>query len=170
MVASQGDNNSLLICCGKVFHIFSSQLWTQFFDDMLNPKTEEKQYLPSLLKWRTRLLALFDEVFSLFTVFNWMVIFWFIAEWRVENRADKGQRNYRHEVHGEMAKMLLINHSVVETEFSSPHLPWNEIECAHVMIMVLGHMSGLLDQASSVFLYLSTPSKIFISQWSETLY
>jgi len=37
------------------------KLWTQFFDDMLNPKTEEKQYLPSLLKWRTRLLSLFDE-------------------------------------------------------------------------------------------------------------
>jgi len=37
------------------------KLWTQFFDDMLNPKTEEKQYLPSLLKWRKRLLGLFDE-------------------------------------------------------------------------------------------------------------
>ena len=40
----------------------SLQLWTQFFDDMLNPKTEEKPFLPSLLKWRARLLALFDEV------------------------------------------------------------------------------------------------------------
>ena len=42
--------------------VFSLQLWTQFFDDMLNPKTEEKPFLPSLLKWRARLLALFDEV------------------------------------------------------------------------------------------------------------
>jgi len=37
------------------------KLWTQFFDDMLNPKTEEKQCLPSLLMWRRRLLKLFEE-------------------------------------------------------------------------------------------------------------
>ena len=37
------------------------------------------------------------------------------------------------------------------------------IECARVMVL-LGHMSGLLDQALSVFLCLSTPSKIFISR------
>jgi len=37
------------------------KLWTQFFDDMLNPKTEEKPHLPSLLKWRVRLLNLFKE-------------------------------------------------------------------------------------------------------------
>jgi len=37
------------------------KLWTQFFDDMLNPKTEEKKFLPSLLNWRTRLLKLFEE-------------------------------------------------------------------------------------------------------------
>ena len=47
----------------------SLQLWTQFFDDMLNPKTEEKPFLPSLLKWRARLLALFDEVFFPFSPF-----------------------------------------------------------------------------------------------------
>lgn len=38
------------------------QMWTQFFDDMLNPKTEDRQYLPNLLQWRKRLLNLFEEV------------------------------------------------------------------------------------------------------------
>eukprot|EP00092_Neocalanus_flemingeri_P012175 GFUD01013128.1.p1 GENE.GFUD01013128.1~~GFUD01013128.1.p1 ORF type:complete len:557 (-),score=130.19 GFUD01013128.1:1382-3013(-) len=37
------------------------KMWTQFFDDMLNPKGEEKECLPSLLKWRQRLLNLFTE-------------------------------------------------------------------------------------------------------------
>ena len=37
-------------------------MWTQFFDDMLNPKTEDRQYLPNLLQWRKRLLNLFEEV------------------------------------------------------------------------------------------------------------
>ena len=34
--------------------------WEQFFDDMLNPKDEDKECLPSLLKWRERFLALFE--------------------------------------------------------------------------------------------------------------
>jgi len=37
------------------------KMWTQFFDDMLNPKTEDRQYLPNLLQWRKRLLNLFEE-------------------------------------------------------------------------------------------------------------
>jgi len=37
------------------------KMWNQFFDDMLNPKGEEKECLPSLLKWRQRLLNLFTE-------------------------------------------------------------------------------------------------------------
>ena len=40
----------------------SLQMWNQFFDDMLNPKGEEKECLPSLLKWRQRLLNVFNEV------------------------------------------------------------------------------------------------------------
>lgn len=36
------------------------KLWEQFFDDMLNPKGEEKDCLPSLLVWRQRLLDLFE--------------------------------------------------------------------------------------------------------------
>jgi len=37
------------------------KMWAEFFDDMLNPKGEEKECLPSLLKWRQRLLNLFTE-------------------------------------------------------------------------------------------------------------
>jgi len=37
------------------------KVWTRFFDDMLNPKGDEKEYLPSLLEWRKRLLDLFEE-------------------------------------------------------------------------------------------------------------
>ena len=36
------------------------KLWEQFFDDMLNPKGEEKDCLPSLLAWRERFLELFQ--------------------------------------------------------------------------------------------------------------
>jgi len=36
------------------------KLWEQFFDDMLNPKDEGKECLPSLLKWRERFLELFQ--------------------------------------------------------------------------------------------------------------
>jgi len=37
------------------------KMWNQFFDDMLNPKGEEKECLPSLLKWRQRLLNTITE-------------------------------------------------------------------------------------------------------------
>ena len=36
------------------------KLWEQFFDDMLNPKGEEKECLPSLLEWRKKFLLLFE--------------------------------------------------------------------------------------------------------------
>jgi len=36
------------------------KLWERFFDDMLNPKGEEKDCLPSLLLWRERFLQLFE--------------------------------------------------------------------------------------------------------------
>ena len=44
--------NYLLLC----------QMWNEFFDDMLNPKGEEKSRLPSLLKWREKFTKLFDQV------------------------------------------------------------------------------------------------------------
>ena len=37
-------------------------MWNEFFDDMLNPKGEEKSRLPSLLKWREKFTKLFDQV------------------------------------------------------------------------------------------------------------
>ena len=138
--------------------IFLSQLWTQFFDDMLNPKTEEKQFLPSLLKWRARLLGLFDEV-AINDSFNfWQQ--WFLAERGTENWSDQSQRDNRHEVHGEVAKMLPVKqHYQGGQSFSlPPHLPSNEWVCP----CDDSHIDGLLG--SSVFLSLSTLSKIFISR------
>lgn len=38
-----------------------NQVWNEFFDDFLNPKSEEKDKLPSLLRWRKRLLDLFES-------------------------------------------------------------------------------------------------------------
>lgn len=37
-------------------------MWNEFFDDMLNPKGEEKSFLPSLLKWREKFMRLFHQV------------------------------------------------------------------------------------------------------------
>ena len=37
-------------------------MWNEFFDDMLNPKGEEKSCLPSLLKWREKFMTLFHQV------------------------------------------------------------------------------------------------------------
>ena len=37
------------------------KIWEKFFDDMLNPREQGKDCLPSLLEWRERLLALFNE-------------------------------------------------------------------------------------------------------------
>ena len=37
-------------------------MWNEFFDDMLNPKGEEKSRLPSLLKWREKFMKLFNQV------------------------------------------------------------------------------------------------------------
>ena len=37
-------------------------MWNEFFDDMLNPKGEEKSRLPSLMKWREKFTKLFDQV------------------------------------------------------------------------------------------------------------
>ena len=36
------------------------KLWEQFFDDMLNPRDEEKECLPSLYQWRLKFLELFQ--------------------------------------------------------------------------------------------------------------
>ena len=41
---------------------FGKQMWNEFFDDMLNPKGEEKSRLPSLLKWREKFINLFNQV------------------------------------------------------------------------------------------------------------
>ena len=38
---------------------WQTKMWLQFFDDMLNPK-REKEKLPSLLKWREKLMDLFS--------------------------------------------------------------------------------------------------------------
>ena len=125
---------------------------------MLNPKTEEKQFLPSLLKWRARLLGLFDEV-AINDSFNfWQQ--WFLAERGTENWSDQSQRDNRHEVHGEVAKMLPVKqHYQGGQSFSlPPHLPSNEWVCP----CDDSHIDGLLG--SSVFLSLSTLSKIFISR------
>jgi hypothetical protein len=35
--------------------------WEKFFDDMLNPKDEGKDCLPSLLQWREKFMALFEN-------------------------------------------------------------------------------------------------------------
>jgi hypothetical protein len=35
--------------------------WEKFFDDMLNPKDEGKDCLPSLLQWREKFMALFED-------------------------------------------------------------------------------------------------------------
>merc|ERR1712241_294961 len=37
------------------------KMWNEFFDDMLNPKGEEKSRLPSLLKWREKFMKLFNQ-------------------------------------------------------------------------------------------------------------
>lgn len=60
--------------------------------------------------------------------------------------------------------MLLINHSLSGQLVSYHFLPSNEIECAPVM--GLCYKGSWLDEALSVFLCLSTPSKIFIS-WCD---
>ena len=44
---------------------FLCQMWNEFFDDMLNPKGEEKSCLPSLLKWREKFMRLFHQVGNL---------------------------------------------------------------------------------------------------------
>ena len=41
---------------------FLLQMWNEFFDDMLNPKGEEKSRLPSLMKWREKFTKSFDQV------------------------------------------------------------------------------------------------------------
>ena len=97
---------------------------------------------------------------------HWCVKLWFFAEWRVENWADKGQRNYRHEVHGEMAKMLLISYWHWRL-FSLPNLP--SMKCAHVMAIVLGHLGGLVGSSSLGFSVFVNPFKdLYFSVWSET--
>jgi len=37
------------------------KMWNEFFDDMLNPKGEEKKCLPSLMKWREKFTKLLDQ-------------------------------------------------------------------------------------------------------------
>jgi len=45
---------------GQLRRWWQVKVWNEFFDDFLNPKSEEKDRLPSLLRWRQRLLGLFE--------------------------------------------------------------------------------------------------------------
>ena len=38
--------------------------WAKFFDEMLNPRGDDKECLPSLLEWRNRFLDLFWLIFD----------------------------------------------------------------------------------------------------------
>ena len=46
---------------GQMRRWWQVKIWTQFFDDFLNPKSDEKDKLPSLLHWRRTLMQLFDQ-------------------------------------------------------------------------------------------------------------
>ena len=59
-------------------------MWNEFFDDMLNPKGEEKSRLPSLLKWREKFINLFDQVSILLYSIS-LTIFIFILFFSLTN-------------------------------------------------------------------------------------
>ena len=46
---------------GQLRRWWQVKMWNEFFDDFLNPKSEEKDKLPSLLQWRERLLGQFEQ-------------------------------------------------------------------------------------------------------------
>jgi len=46
---------------GQLRRWWQVKMWNEFFDDFLNPKSEEKEKLPSLMQWRERLLGQFEQ-------------------------------------------------------------------------------------------------------------
>ena len=81
------------------------QLWTEFFDCMLNPRSEEREFLPCLLTWRRRLLATLDQVrpTGCPTEFSLHVAERGAADW-----ACQGQGDDRDEVSGKVEKICNV--------------------------------------------------------------
>lgn len=55
-----GTSKNRWVVKGSFKRWWQVKLWEKFFDDMLNPKGEEKDCLPDLLEWRDRFLKLFE--------------------------------------------------------------------------------------------------------------
>lgn len=94
-------------------HNFQSklQLWTEFFDCMLNPRSEEREFLPCLLTWRRKLLATLDQVRptgrppGCATEFSLRV-----AERGAADRPGQGQGDDRDEISGKVEKICNVTH------------------------------------------------------------
>jgi len=56
-----GTVKSKWVVKGQFKRWWQVKVWTQFFDEMLNPKDDGREFLPSLLKWRKRFMNLFDQ-------------------------------------------------------------------------------------------------------------
>lgn len=56
-----GTSRNRWVVKGTFKRWWQVKTWESFFDDMLNPKDEGKESLPSLLQWRERFMALFGE-------------------------------------------------------------------------------------------------------------